>query len=193
MMASSLLCLLFAFYLIVIMSSSFPSATSESEVFAKQSPMFPYTKPIEKITQLHFYFHDNIKGKNPTAMQIVGAPNGSIAGLGTTFMMDDPLTEGPSPSSKLVGRSQGIYAIASQHEFSLLMVLNFFFTEGIYNGSTLSILGRNPVLEKVREMPVVGGSGVFRYAMGFALAKTYMFDSNSGIAVVEYNVSILHV
>ncbi|XP_061357502.1 dirigent protein 21-like [Gastrolobium bilobum] len=186
---ASLLSSLFAFHLIVIMSSSLTMTNGE---FSKQSATYPSTKPMEKITQLHFYFHD-ITGKNPTAMQIIGPPNGSIGGFGTTFMMDDPLTEGPSPSSKLIGRSQGIYALASQHEIGLLMVLNFVFTEGIYNGSTLSILGRNPTMEKVREMPVVGGSGVFRYARGFALAKTYIFKANSGVAIVEYNVSVLHV
>jgi len=58
-------------------------------------------------------------------MQIVGAPKGSIAGFGTIVMMDDPLSKGPSPSSKVVGRSHKIYALASKNEFRLLMVTNF--------------------------------------------------------------------
>jgi hypothetical protein len=66
------------------------------------------------------------------------------------------------------------------------------FLEGMYNGSALSILGRNPALDTVREMPIVGGSGVFRYARGYALAKTVWFSPKSGNAVVEYNVSVLH-
>ncbi|XP_057457145.1 dirigent protein 19-like [Lotus japonicus] len=185
-MMASLLSFLLAFHLTVIMSSSL---TTTSEVFSEQS----LAKPVEKLTQLHFYFHDNLTSKNPTAMQIVGPPKGSTGGFGAIFMMDDPLTEGPSPSSKLIGKSQGMYAIASQHEFGLLMVLNFVFIEGVYNGSTLSILGRNVVMEKVREMPVVGGSGVFRFARGSALAKTYMFNTTSGVAIVEYNVSVMHV
>nr|POF08610.1 dirigent protein 22 [Quercus suber] len=72
------------------------------------------------------------------------------------------------------------------------MVMNFAFLEGKYNGSALSILGRNPFLNKVREMPIVGGSGVFRYARGYALAKTVSFTPKTGDAVVEYNVSVLH-
>ncbi|XP_020231450.1 dirigent protein 22 [Cajanus cajan] len=187
---ASLLSLVFAFNLIVMMSSSLP--TTSSEAFAKESPMFVSPKPMEKITQLHFYFHDNLTKTNPTAMQIVAPPKGSVGGFGATYMMDDPLTEGTSPSSKLVGRSQGIYAIASHQELGLLMVLNFVFTEGIYNASTLSILGRNPIAETVREMPIVGGSGIFRYARGFALAKTYLYDPKSSVAIVEYNVSVLH-
>lgn len=190
---ASLLSSLFAFLLILFLSSSSLS-TSTTEVFSKQSATtFQSTNPMEKMTQLHFYFHDKITGKNPTAMQIVKPPNGSIGGFGKTFIMDDPLTEGPSPSSKLIGRSQGIYAVASQHDYGLLMVLNFVFTEGMYNGSTLSILGRNVIFEEVREMPIVGGSGVFRYARGFAVAKTFMFNTTCGTTIVEYNVSVLHV
>ncbi|KAE9584818.1 putative allene oxide cyclase/dirigent protein [Lupinus albus] len=188
---ASLVSTLMAFHLIVLMSCYLTRTTSG--VFSKQSPLFQSEKPIEKITQLHFYFHDNLTGRNPTTMQIIGAPKGSIGRFGTTYMMDDPLTEGPDPSSKIVGRSQGIYAIASQHELGLLMVLNFAFNDSVFNGSSLSILGRNLVTEEVREMPIVGGSGVFRYSRGFALARTFMFIAKSGLAIVEYNITVLHV
>ncbi|KAG5124658.1 hypothetical protein JHK82_031395 [Glycine max] len=126
--------------------------------------MSPSTKPVEKITQLHFYFHNNVTEKNPTAMRIVGPPKGFITQFGTVVMMDDPLTEGPSPSSKLVGRSH-----------------------------TLSILGRNPTLLKAREVAIVGGTGIFKYARGSAVLTTYMFDYKAGVAIVEYNVTVLHV
>ncbi|KAJ7982292.1 Dirigent protein [Quillaja saponaria] len=162
-------------------------------VFSEQPSMIVSTKRMEKTTHLHFYFHDILDGSNPTAMRIISPPNKSVGGFGTTFMMDDPLTEGPEPDSKIVGRAQGMYALASQHEMGLLMVLNFAFTEGIYNGSALSILGRNPILKKVREMPIVGGSGIFRFARGYALAKTVWLDRKSGDAVVEYNVTVSHL
>lgn len=107
-------------------------------------------------------------------------------------MVDDPLTEGLEPGSKVVGRAQGMYALASQHDSGLLMVMNFAFVEGRFNGSTLSILGRNQVLNPVREMPIVGGSGLFRFARGYALAKTIRYNQKTGDAVVEYNVSVMH-
>ena len=107
-------------------------------------------------------------------------------------MVDNPLTEGPDISSKLVGKAQGTYALASQHDLGFKMVMNFFFTEGIYEGSTLSMLGRNAVLDMVREMPIVGGTGVFRFARGYALAKTIWSNSTSGSAIVEYHVSVYH-
>ncbi|KAK7401092.1 hypothetical protein VNO78_12407 [Psophocarpus tetragonolobus] len=143
---------------------------------------------MEKLTQLHFYFHDHIKGKNPTSLIIVQPPTR----FGTLYIMDDFLTEGPSPSSKLVGRSQGMYATSSQHGFDFFMATSFLFTEGIYNGSTLSIVGRNADMP-TREIPIVGGTGVFRYARGSAWLTTYMFNVTSGVAIVEYNVSVVHV
>ncbi|MFQ6635340.1 hypothetical protein Gotur_010513 [Gossypium turneri] len=79
------------------------------------------TKRMEKITRLHFYFHDIVDGKHPTAMQIIRLPNKTA----TSF-------------------------------------------EGIYNGSAISILGQNAVLDAVREMSIVGGSRIFWFARGYA-------------------------
>lgn len=148
----------------------------------------------EELTHLHFYFHDIVSGPNPTAVQVAAAQtsNTSSTGFGVVVVIDDPLTEGPEPNSKAVGRAQGIYASASQSDMGLLMVLNYVFTEGKFNGSTLSILGRNAVFSAVREMPIVGGSGLFRFARGYAQAKTHTFNLTSGDAIVEYNVYVLH-
>ncbi|XP_009775777.1 dirigent protein 22-like [Nicotiana tabacum] len=148
----------------------------------------------EKLSHLHFYFHDIVSGKNPTAVKIAEAAmtNRSSTGFGLMAMIDDPLTVGPEPNSKLVGRAQGIYAQASLNDIGLLMALNFAFVEGKYNGSTLSILGRNSVMSTVREMPIVGGSGLFRFARGYVQAKTHTLDFKTGDAVVEYNVYVFH-
>ena len=118
--------------------------------------------------------------------------NTSVTTFGDVFVMDDPLTVGPEPSSKLVGRAQGIYASAWQEEVGLLMVMNFAFMEGKYNGSTLSVLGRNTIFSEVREMPIIGGSGLFRFARRYVEARTHSFNVKSGNAVVEYNVYALH-
>ncbi|KAG0495398.1 hypothetical protein HPP92_000101 [Vanilla planifolia] len=41
------------------------------------------------------------------------------------------------------------------------MIMNFFFSYGKYNGSTLAILGRNEMFTEVREMPIVGDTPMF--------------------------------
>ncbi|GMN55936.1 hypothetical protein TIFTF001_025054 [Ficus carica] len=107
----------------------------------------------EKLSHLRFYFHDIVSGKNQTAVSVAAAKttSSSPTGFGLVEVIDDPLTVGPELTSKQVGRAQGIYASASQTEMGLLMVqINYVFTEGKYNGSTLSVLGRT-VFSVVRE------------------------------------------
>ncbi|KAF3444428.1 hypothetical protein FNV43_RR14120 [Rhamnella rubrinervis] len=149
-------------------------------------------KKKEKLSHFRFYWHDIYSGRNPTAMPIIPASNASKTGFGGVSMIDDPLTQGPELTSKLLGRAQGFYAQASLQEVGLLMAMNFVFVTGKYNGSTISILGRNPVFNKVRELPVIGGSGLFRFARGYAQASTHKFTPGTGDATVEYNVYLLH-
>ncbi|KAI5647870.1 hypothetical protein M9H77_33875 [Catharanthus roseus] len=148
----------------------------------------------EKVTKLHFYFHDTPSAKNPTTI-IVAKANTTLTSptlFGMVSVIDDPLTIGPEPTSKIVGRAQGLFSAADQHELGLLMCMTYVFTGGKYNGSTLSVLGHNPVFHNHRELSIVGGSGVFRLARGVAMAKTYSFNTTTGDAVVEYDVVVVH-
>lgn len=149
-----------------------------------------------KISKMEFYMHDIVGGPNPTAVRVAGRSNFSspdqIASMfGSVFVIDNPLTVTPHPNSSVVGRAQGIYAMASQHnEFSLLMTLTYNFVAGRFNGSSFSVVGRNPVMNEVREMPIVGGTGMFRFAKGYCLAKTASFRQMD--AVIGYNVTLIH-
>ncbi|CAI9774462.1 unnamed protein product [Fraxinus pennsylvanica] len=148
----------------------------------------------EKLTHFRVYWHDILSGKKPTSVRIVKPPSNvpASSGFGMISMIDNPLTIGPDLNSTMVGRAQGFYALASQEELGLLMTMNFVFIEGKYNGSTITVMGRNAVFNKVREMPVIGGSGLFRFARGYVQARTQMFDLKTGDATVEYNVYVLH-
>lgn len=150
----------------------------------------------QKATRIQFYMHDIVGGPQPTAVRVAGRSNFTgqdlIASMfGSIFVMDNPLTATPSMNSTLVGRAQGIYVMSSQEkELSLLMTLTYAFTAGPYNGSTFSVVGRNPAMEEVREMPIVGGTGKFRLARGYCLARTYSMTQTA--AVIGYNVTLLH-
>ncbi|KAG1360956.1 Dirigent protein 23 [Cocos nucifera] len=148
----------------------------------------------EQVTRLHFYFHDIVSGKHPTAVRVAQAANSdrSPTAFGVVVMADDPLTEGPDPNSRLVGRAQGLYGSAGQEELGLIMAMNYRFTDGKYNGSSFSLNGLNRALDPVREMAIVGGTGVFRLARGVAMAKTYSLNTTTGDAIVEYNVTVVH-
>ncbi|XP_049364193.1 dirigent protein 22-like [Solanum verrucosum] len=177
---------------ILIMSMAQGVVLGESKAVEKWFYKLPHAK--QKVTKFRFYFHDIVSGKNPTTVQIAQSnmTAKSPTAFGFVSMIDDPLTVEPEPNSTIVGRAQGIYGSADQNEVALLMTLNFVFTTGKYNGSTLSVLGRNPVFHQYREMPIVGGSGVFRLAQGIAAAKTYSLNTTNGDAIVEYNVKVLH-
>ncbi|XP_062201739.1 dirigent protein 22-like [Phragmites australis] len=149
----------------------------------------------EKQTHIKLYWHDVVSGPNPTAVQVARAAvtNTSKTAFGVVVVIDDPLTEGPDlKSSKPVGRAQGTYIGAGKDTVALLMNMNFVFQGGKYNGSTVAIMGRNEVFSAVREMAIVGGTGVFRWARGYAQARTHTLDLKTGDATVEYNLFIKH-
>ncbi|KAI3447956.1 hypothetical protein Pfo_004621 [Paulownia fortunei] len=148
----------------------------------------------QKVTQLHFYLHDIVSGPNPTNIPIATAnfTARSPTYFGLIAAIDDPLTAGPSPDSEIVGRAQGLFGSTSLDEIAFHMMFDFVFKSGQYNGSTLSVMGHNPFLHKYRELSIVGGSGVFRLARGTAILSTLTYNTTSGDAVVEYNVTVLH-
>ncbi|XP_074312969.1 dirigent protein 23-like [Silene latifolia] len=176
---------LMIFTILVIVNTTWVSA----QTWAKTTK---YGK--KHTTTLQFYFHDTVTGKVPTAVQVAQPTNPSQykTGFGKITMVDDPLTFGPDPNSKLVGRAQGLYGQACQDEVSLIMALSYSFVDGPYKGSSLSIMGRNQVMHAEREMSIVGGTGLFRMARGYALAHTYMFDIKKSNAIVGYNVTVIH-
>ncbi|KAJ4755920.1 Dirigent protein [Rhynchospora pubera] len=143
----------------------------------------------ERTTHLHFYFHEIYSGPNATAVAVVNPPRNDSA-FGAMGMVDDMLKEGPDPSSKLIGRAQGLTAVPSMEQNGgILTMLNFVFTDGPYNGSTLAVFGR-AVLGTVMERAIIGGTGRFRMARGYTLSK--QLPSTQGLLVLEYDAYISH-
>ncbi|WJX48931.1 hypothetical protein P8452_35428 [Trifolium repens] len=151
----------------------------------------------KKVTTSHFrfYWQDIVGGNNATSIGILPSLpkfNNSFSAFGLVRIIDNALTLTPNLTSKLLGRAQGIYAATSQTELDFLMIQNFALLQGKYNGSVITILGRNVANNKVRELPVIGGTGVFRFAKGYAEATTHYLDTKTGDATTEYNVYVTH-
>uniref|UniRef100_A0A453GMM2 Dirigent protein n=2 Tax=Aegilops tauschii TaxID=37682 RepID=A0A453GMM2_AEGTS len=164
-------------------------------VFLALATMQSQTASSEKETHLKVYWHDVVSGPDPTSVPVAQAAttNTSKTAFGMVMVIDDPLSEGPGlNSSRLMGRAQGTYIAAGNDQLALLMNMNFVFTAGKYNGSSVAIMGRNAVFTKVREMAIIGGTGVFRWARGYAQARTHTLDLMTGDATVEYNIFIRH-
>ncbi|CAA2981308.1 dirigent 4-like [Olea europaea subsp. europaea] len=92
-----------------------------------------------------------------------GKPNHPTT-FGATFAINDPLTEGPEIASNIIGNAQGLYLSSSQDKnLTLVMYVDLGFTSGKFKGSS-SMFSRNPVIDGDRELAVVGGRGMFRFA-----------------------------
>ncbi|CAN6371528.1 unnamed protein product [Urochloa humidicola] len=143
-------------------------------------------------THLRFYMHDIVTpspGSPATAARVARGttplPIAPATNFGDTFVIDDPLTEGPDAASPAVGRAQGFYMFASQTELALLLSVNMVFTAGPrINGSTVAVLARDLIPAGVRELPVVGGTGAFRGASGYGLLRTHFHNASSRNAVL---------
>ncbi|CAI9118118.1 OLC1v1019641C1 [Oldenlandia corymbosa var. corymbosa] len=171
------------------------SIDQSPEAIEKWFDDLPQAKP--KLTKLHLYIRDIVSGGNPTVVQIAEAKfntrKSMATGFGGTFAFDDPITTGPEFDSKIIGRAQGTYTRISQSDSGVLMLaFNLVFTEGEYNGSTISFLCTDSIFHKYRELPIIGGSSFFRLAQGIATEETVNLDPATGDALVEYNVFILH-
>ncbi|XVE93801.1 hypothetical protein REPUB_Repub01dG0226300 [Reevesia pubescens] len=154
----------------------------------------PHVPAPEKVTHLHFFLHDTISGKNPSVV-MVARPNMTIAfndtpaPFGSVFATDDPLTVGPDLTSEVIGNAQGLWVSTGQDVLTLVVYLDIGFTQGEFNGSSISVFSRNPITQTERELAVVGGRGKFKMAKGFAHLKSYFVNFTSGDAIVEYNVT----
>ncbi|CAL4917607.1 unnamed protein product [Urochloa decumbens] len=142
---------------------------------------------------LHFYMHDITGGPDQTAVQVVKGPGPAHpampgAHFGDTTVFDDALTEAAGATSRLVGRAQGSYTLASLREPVLSVSMTVVLTGGgAYNGSTLAVVGRDDIAASVRELAVVGGTGAFRGATGHVLWRTNRLESRDHM-VLELDV-----
>ena len=181
----------FIFFIFLIFSSTTTPIFGEEYSYVKSVNPKKMKIPREKVSHFKLYWQDDVSGSNATSVTVIEALNNSSPYFGMVNIIDNSLTVGPNMSSKTVGKAQGLYASTGQEDASLLMVMNFAFTDGKYNGSTFTVLGRNNVNAEVREMSIIGGSGLFRFARGYALASTYSFYDN-GDATIEYNCYVIH-
>ena len=117
--------------------------------------------------------------------------NTTACAFGQIVIIDNALTEEANGSSKVIGRAQGLYATADLNQIAFLITLNFYFTDGVHKGSMLAILGRNSPFIKRRELAVVSGTGYFRLAKGYAVAKTSSYNPTSGDVVLELDVYVV--
>ncbi|XP_047942652.1 dirigent protein 21-like [Salvia hispanica] len=160
---------------------------------SKEFPTKGEMRRSQQLTHFLFYFHYHLRGNETSVLVVAQAPttNTYRTRFGEVQVVDIRLTEGPNLSSRTLGRAQGLFTYADVRETGLLMVYNYFFTEGRYNGSTLNVMGRYPPRSDNIEMAVIGGSGHLRGARGYVRVRELVNDLERGIDIDEHHVSVI--
>ncbi|CAN6295547.1 unnamed protein product [Urochloa humidicola] len=93
--------------------------------------------------------------------------------FGTTTVIDDELTEGHELGAGVIGRAQGFYVASSQDGTSKTIVLTAMF-EGpdAPHGDTLSFFGVHRMAAPESHIAIIGGTGKYENAKGFAAVQT---------------------
>ncbi|KAK4437658.1 Dirigent protein 11 [Sesamum alatum] len=141
---------------------------------------------------IRFYVQDLLAGENKTVYEVATASitADSPTDFGQVRVLDDLVTAEPDYYSTPVARAQGLITYADLRVAALAMNMNFVFTTGFLSGSTICILGRNQIDLPEREVAVVGGTGYFRNAGGYAITKTYSYDAEKEYGVLEYTLYV---
>ncbi|KAI3445010.1 hypothetical protein Pfo_001675 [Paulownia fortunei] len=149
----------------------------------------------EKIAKFRVYLQDVLGGPNATVYEVARANITSISptSFGQVRVVDDLITAEPDANSEKLGRAQGVITFSGLEESALTMNMNFVFTAGVYEGSTLCIVGRNPISNNNRELPIIGGTGIFRWARGYSISNTYSYDPATEYGVLEYNLYVVYL
>lgn len=139
----------------------------------------------EPCKRLVFYFHDIIynghNAKNATSA-IVGTPAWGnrtvLAGknhFGDLVVFDDPITLDNNLHSPAVGRAQGFYIYDKKEIFTAWLGFSFVFNSTQHKG-TINFAGADPLMNKTRDISVIGGTGDFFMTRGVATLSTDAFE-----------------
>ncbi|CAI9105290.1 OLC1v1004182C1 [Oldenlandia corymbosa var. corymbosa] len=97
--------------------------------------------------------------------------------FGTMTVFDDELTEGQQHGSGLVGKAQGFYIVSSEDGTSQTMAFTVMFASGSYADS-LSFFGVHRTAVSESHLAIMGGTGKYVNAKGFATIKTFPAATN---------------
>ncbi|CAN0910412.1 Dirigent protein [Linum grandiflorum] len=182
---SSTLLALSSFLLLFLLANSQPHHHNNNNNPRKPRPQGPQRRIPKPCKELVLYFHDIIyNGKNArnATAAIVGAPawgNRTIlAGrnhFGDVVVFDDPITIDNNLHSPAVGRAQGMYVYDKKEVFTAWLGFSFVFNSTEHVG-TLTFAGADPLMNKTRDVSVVGGTGDFFMARGVATLMTDAFE-----------------
>lgn len=141
------------------------------------------------------YLHEILSGPNATLYEVGRASISSTSptNFGIVRVADDFITAGPGPNSQNLGRNQGHVINSGLNEVAITVEFNFLFTAGEFRGSSLTVVGRKLLLGVNQEIPIVGGTGLFRLARGYTVSNLYSFDPATNTYVYIYDFYVVRL
>nr|QBA29396.1 dirigent family protein [Panax notoginseng] len=176
--------------IILLLISFFSSPSSAAYPAATKKKQY---KPCKHLV---LFFHDIIyNGENAAnaTSAMVGAPAGANLTIladkfhfGNMVVFDDPITLDNNLHSPPVGRAQGMYVYDTKNTYTAWLGFSFVLNTTDYQGS-INFIGADPLMNKTRDISVVGGTGDFFMHRGVA---TVMTDSFEGEVYFRLSVDI---
>ncbi|PON89558.1 Disease resistance response protein [Trema orientale] len=116
--------------------------------------------------------------------------------FGTMTVFDDELTEGHELGSGLIGKAQGFYVASSVDGTSQIIAFTALFESGGYADS-LTFFGVHMTAAAESHLAVMGGTGKYLNAKGYATVKTYGASADQhntdGIeTLLQFNVYLVY-
>lgn len=97
--------------------------------------------------------------------------------FGTMTVFDDELTEGHEVGSGLIGKAQGFYIASAEDGTSQVLGFTAMFEENGYEDS-ISFFGIHRTQTSESQVAVIGGTGKYVNAEGYAVLKTFPVTNN---------------
>ncbi|KAG0492110.1 hypothetical protein HPP92_005212 [Vanilla planifolia] len=145
----------------------------------------PARKPCKSFS---FFFHDIIyNGQNAenATSAIVAAPEGAnrtiLAGekhFGNVVVFDDPVTADKQLRSPPIGRAQGLYLYDRKDVYTAWFGVTFVMDSAEHGRGTINVAGADPLMNKTRDVSVIGGTGDFFMTRGVATLSTDAFEGD---------------
>lgn len=115
--------------------------------------------------------------------------------FGTTTVIDDELTEGHELGAGVVGRAQGFYVASSQDGTSKTIMLTAMFEGPEAHGDTISFFGVHRMAAPESHIAVIGGTGKYENAKGFAAVQTLhpgdQHTTDGVETILQFNVHLI--
>lgn len=137
-----------------------------------------------------FYIHEIRSADMTATLKVASLPeNTAPLQWGSILVFDNEVREGEGTDSKLIARERGWGCITDKDSADGLQLFSkITFTDGKYEGSSLTFSGNVGGAATPYELIILGGTGHFRGAHGFVLADNCPNQGN--LFIFQWNVFV---